>query len=612
MEAMNRRSAMAFGLSDQPTRPLLLRGHRREGTFVMNVRMYEKDLAGLIASVALLIFMPDAAAGQDHCHFGSRGMGPFLTSPLTQSAALNEAPPPLWDNLGNLHYPITTTSPEAQQYFDQGLRLAYGFNHAEARRAFHYAQQLDPGCALCYWGEALVLGPNINAGMSTDAVPPAMEAVAKAKATASNAGAKEQALVTALAARYSADRQADRPTLDAAYAEAMVAVAAKYPDDTEIAVLTAEALMDTQPWDYWQTDATGAKEPKGRTNEIIAMLEGVLKVKPDHPGAIHYYIHMVEASDSPERAEPYADRLAALMPGAGHVVHMPSHIYYRIGRYLDSLKSNEDAVVADEAFFAKVEDNGIYRGGYYPHNVHFVLVSAQMAGDGRTTIEAANKLASVITDEAASTIAWVQPIKAAPYFAHAQYSAPDTVLALANPGDTFPYVKGMWHYARGVAAAAKGDITMATAEAAAIDAIATKGDLSFLIDNYIPADQLLQIARHVVLARIAQHKGDVAAAIDEFKQAVTSEDGIPYMEPPFWYYPVRQSLGAALLTAGRTEEAVAAFQASLKNAPNDGWAIFGLMEAQKKLGDEAGAEASKAALAKTWIGPPELLELSRL
>ena len=265
---------------------------------------------------------------------------------------------------------------------------------------------------------------------------------------------------------------------------------------------------------------------------------------------------------------------------------MPSHIYYRIGRYIDSMKANQAAVVADEAFFAKVEDKGIYRGGYYPHNVHFLMVSAQIAGDGKTTIEAAKKLAGVITDEAASTIAWVQPIKAAPYFAHAQYSAPDTVLALADPDDRFPYVKGMWHYARGVAAAAKGDESAAIAEADAIDAIATKGDLTFLIDNYIPGDQLLQIARHVVLARIAQHKGDHAAAIDEFEQAAALEDAMPYMEPPYWYYPVRQSLGAALL------------QASLKAAPVNGWAIYGLMEAQKKLGDEASAKASEAALAK--------------
>jgi tetratricopeptide (TPR) repeat protein len=576
----------------------------------MKLHTHLNDLAGVAAFAAALTAMAGIAAGQDHSQHDN-GMGPFLTSPLMQSAELSDGAPPLWDNLGTLHYPVTTANPQAQQYFDQGLRLAYGFNHAEARRAFHHAQQLDPGCALCYWGEALVLGPNINAAMGADANAPALDALAKAKAAA-NASAKEQALIAALATRYAADPQADRPTLDKAYAEAMLSVAAKYPDDAEIAVLTAEALMDTQPWDYWETSAAGAKTPKGRTNEMVAMLEGVLKANPDHPGAIHYYIHMVEASDTPERAEPYADRLAAQMPGAGHVVHMPSHIYYRIGRYLDSMKSNQDAVVVDEAFFAKVDDKGIYRGGYYPHNVHFVLVSAQMAGDGKTTIESAEKLAGVIPDEALGTIAWIQPVKAAPYFAHAQYSEPDAVLALADPGDTYPYIKGMWHYARGVAAAAKGNAAAAAAEAGAIDTIATKSDLSFLIDNYIPADQLLQIARHIVLGRIAQHGGDDAAAIEEFKKAATLEDGMPYMEPPYWYYPVRQSLGAALLRAGRAEEAAAAFQASLKAAPNNGWAIYGLIEAQKKLGDEAGAKASEAELAKTWIGPRDLLDLSKL
>jgi tetratricopeptide (TPR) repeat protein len=576
----------------------------------MSTRICFNTLAGPAIVAAALAAMAGMAAGQDHSqHKG--GMGPFLTSPLTQSTELSTVAPPLWDNLGTLHYAITTTDPQAQRYFDQGLRLAYGFNHTEARRAFHHAQQLDPACALCYWGEALVLGPNINAGMSPDANAPALAALEKAKAI-TTASDKEKALIAALATRYSADPQAERPTLDADYANAMATVAAQFPDDLEIAVLTAEALMDTQPWDYWQPDASGGKVPKGRTNDMIAMLEKVLKANPDHPGAIHYYIHMVEASDAPERAEPYADRLARLMPGAGHVVHMPSHIYYRIGRYLDSLKSNEDAVVADEAFFAKVEDSSIYRGGYYPHNVHFVVVSAQMAGDAKTALEASEKLAAVVTDEAASTIAWVQPIKAAPYFAHAQYSAPDTILALADPGDEFVFIKGMWHYARGVASAAKGDLTAAAAEADAIHEIATKGDLSFLIDNYIPGDQLLQIARHVVLGRMAQQQGDNAKAIAEFQEAAALQDGMPYMEPPYWYYPVRQSLGAALLQAGRAAEAVDAFKAALKEAPNDGWAIYGLMEAQKKLGDDAGAKVSEAELAKAWIGPRDLLDLSKL
>ncbi len=568
-------------------------------------------LAGSAAMAVAVTAMMGVASAQDHSRH-NKGMGSFFTAPLKHSTQLSAAAPPLWDDLGSLHYPITTASPQAQQYFDQGLRLTYGFNHAEARRAFHQAQQLDPACALCYWGEALVLGPNINAPMTADANPPALEALAKAQAAASGASAKEQALIAALAKRYSADPQAERPTLDRAFADAMVAVAAAYPDDQEIAVLTAEALMDTQPWDYWEYGENGATTPKGRAGEMIPLLEAVLKANPDHPGAIHYYIHVVEASDAPERAEPYSDRLAALMPGAGHIVHMPSHIYYRIGRYIDSLKVNQDAVVVDEAFLAKAEDTAFYGGSYYPHNVHFVVVSAQMAGDAKTTIEAADKLAGVVPEEMLSTFAYAQPVVVAPYFAHAQYSEPDTVLALADPGDKHPYIKGMWHYARGVAAAAKGDATAAGAEAAAIDAIATKADLSFLIDNYIPGDKLLQIARHVVLARIAQQQGDPAKAVAEFEQAAALEDGMPYMEPPYWYYPVRQSLGAALLQAGRAEDAVAAFKASLKLAPNNGWAIYGLMEAQKKLGDAAGAKESEAALAKTWVGPRDLLDLSKL
>ncbi|MGF1610888.1 MAG: tetratricopeptide repeat protein [Kiloniellales bacterium] len=579
----------------------------------MTLRSLWTGLAGTTAIAGALSLMAGAAFGQSFCGNGQKGMGPFLTSSIGQwqTAALTDEAPPLWDNLGDLHYPVTTSSPEAQAYFDQGLRLAYGFNHAEARRAFRHAQRLDRDCALCYWGEALVLGPNINAPMSPDALGPALLALGKAK-EAAHASAKERALIDALAARYSSDPQAERPALDMAYAEAMVAVAAHFPDDLDIAVLTAEALMDTQPWDYWAFNDDGSTTAKGRTEEMIALLEEVLEASPDHPGAIHLYIHMVEASDAPERAEPYADRLAAQMPGAGHIVHMPSHIYVRVGRYVDSIKANKDAVVADEAFFAEVEDESIYRGGYYPHNVHFVLTSAQMAGDGETTIEFAEKLAGVIDDEIASTVAWVQPIKAAPYFAHAQYSDPDSVLALADPGDRFPYIKGAWHYARGVAYAAKGEAKLATDEANAVYEIATNADLSFMVENYVPGDQLLEIAHHVVLGRIAQQQADFDGAVEQFKKAALIEDLMPYMEPPFWYYPVRQSLGAALLQAGRPEAAAEAFEASLKRVPNNGWALYGLSEAQKAMGDAAGAKASEAALAQAWIGPRDLLELSKL
>jgi tetratricopeptide (TPR) repeat protein len=435
---------------------------------------YRTRLKGSVSALALAIglaFTGFAAAhdGKDHG-----------TTPAPAAASSEAVLPVLFDNLGSLHYPAKTANPEAQRYFDQGLRLAYAFNHAEALRAFRHAQALDPKCAAFYWGEALVLGPNINAPMSPDAVGPALAAIAKGKAIYEST-VKEQALLSALAARYSDDPKADRLALDAAYAEAMVKVAERFPDDDEIKVLTAEALMDVQPWDYWE-GAAGSQTPKGKTTEIVAMLGDVLKANPDHPGAIHFYLHMMEASDTPQKAEPYADRLAALMPGAGHIVHMPSHIYYRIGRYADSLKLNVVAAKADEEYLEKAKDAGLYAGTYYPHNVHYVLASAQMAGDGKTTVEYAEKLVGLVPDESAATVAWVQPIKAAPYFAHAQYSAPETILAVADPGDTFPYVKAMWHYARGVAFATKGDTESA---ADAIETIGKTADLSFLISNYV-------------------------------------------------------------------------------------------------------------------------------
>jgi tetratricopeptide (TPR) repeat protein len=519
--------------------------------------------------------------------------------------------PVLWTNLGGLTYPVTTQSREAQAFFDQGLRLAYAFNHAEARRSFRQAYTLDPDCALCYWGEALVLGPNINAPMNPGDIAPAMEALARAKA-APGASEKERALVAALETRYSADPKADRTALNQRYADAMDAVAARHPGDTEINTLAAEAAMDTQAWDYWAKGPSGAMEPKGRGKRINELLERALKENPDHPGAIHLYIHLWEASDTPERALPAADRLAALMPGAGHLVHMPSHLYLRVGRYKDSIRDNLAAAKADEEFLAKVKDEGAYRGGYYPHNVHFVLVSAQMAGDGTTAIETAAKLTSIVREQDMASVPFVQPIGAAPYFAHVQFSDPETILALKDPGDAFPYVKGMWHYARAVAQAHKGDLTQASAEADAIEAIVNKGDLTFLISNFIPADQILHVARQVALGRIAQKKGYLNSAIDAFSHAATLQDGLPYMEPPYWYYPVRQSLGAALLEAGRGEEAVIAFQAALKGAPGNGWSTFGLAQAQQKLGQTDAAKSTSSDLIKVWVGAPDLLELSKL
>ncbi len=518
--------------------------------------------------------------------------------------AFADSDPPLWEGLGPVSYKISTSRPDAQAYFDQGLRLAYAFNHAEAQRAFRKAQKLDPSCVMCFWGEALVLGPNINLPMQEDAVQPAFAAVQKALAVSAPGEP----------ARAGADRRAhpkaDRAPLDAAYAAAMGKLAADFPDDDEIAVLYAEAVMDLSPWNYWQP---GGREPNPQSAPIVPTLERVLANHPNHPGAIHFYIHAVEASDRPQRAEPYADRLRGAIPAAGHLVHMPSHIYYRVGRYLDALGDNKIAATVDEKYLADTNaPMGVYRLGYYPHNVHFVLASAQMAGDGATVIAAAEKLRGLIPDEVARGIAMVHPVKAAPYFAHAQFSGPETILALPDPGDAMPYVKALWRYARGMAFVAQRNFDAAMTEADAIAAIERTADLSLLTASGIPAREVMRLARAVIEGRVAQAQGNLTTALARFEEAAALQDALPYTEPPYWYYPVRQTLAATLLQAGRLAEAEDQFQRALKRAPANGWSYYGLAQLYKARGDAAAAARAKAELAKTWVGDRELLQISKL
>jgi len=536
--------------------------------------------------------------------------------PRAEMSAANTAPafadtePPLWTGLGSVTYKISTTNERAQAYFDQGLRLAYAFNHGEAQRAFRMAQKLDPNCAMCFWGEALVLGPNINLPMQEDALAPAYAAAQKAKALAGDASPREQALINALAARYGSDPKAARPPFDAAYASEMAKVAKQFPDDDEIATLYAEAVMDLSPWNYWKP---GGHEPNPQSVPIVPTLERVLARNPTHPGAIHYYIHAVEASDRPKRAEPYADRLRGAIPGAGHLVHMPSHIYYRVGRYLDALKDNKTAVDVDEKYLNDAKaPMGVYRLGYYPHNVHFVMASAQLAGDGQTVIAAADKLRQLIPDEAARGIAMVQPVKAAPYFAHAQFSTPETILALPDPGDAIPYIKAMWLYARGVALAQRRDSAGAAAAADAIGTIERTADFKLLKESNVPAQEVLRIAQTLILARIAQANSDYRTAVVRFARAAALQDALPYTEPPYWYYPIRQSLAAALLQAGRYAEAEQQFQRALTRAPANGWSYYGLAELYKARGNTDAARKAEADLSKTWIGDRKLLQISNL
>ncbi len=516
---------------------------------------------------------------------------------------------PLIDGLGTRRYRITTTRPLVRRYFDQGLALAYGFNHAAARDSFRTAQRLDPECAMCFWGEALVLGPNINLPMSAADNAPALAAIGRARALAGRAGAKERMLIEALAARYSDDPAAKRAQLDAAYADAMQRVHARFWWDHDVAVLYVEALMNLSPWDYWEAAGT---RPKGRTADIVATLERVLAVDFEHPGAVHFYIHAVEASANPARAVRYAERLGNAVPGAGHLVHMPSHIYFRVGRYLDSLAANKRAVAADERFFALAGGDGVYRYGYYPHSIHFLLASAQMAGDAPAAIDAAAKLAGTLSADVTRAVPWVQPIMAAPYFAHAQFGEPAAVLALPAPGADFPYVRAMWHYARGIAHAGRGDVAATEGEIRAIARLERASGIEALAAGGVPAADVLRIARHVLAARVAQARGALPAAIAELERAVVIEDSLPYMEPPFWYYPVRQSLGGVLALAGELDRAEVAFRASLARAPNNAWALSGLAQVYERRGDLRAAAAAKRRFDAAWAGSWNAPDLARL
>jgi tetratricopeptide (TPR) repeat protein len=515
--------------------------------------------------------------------------------------------PPLYVDLGRFSWRISR--PKAQAYFDQGLRLAFAFNHAEAQRAFQAAQRLDPDCAICFWGEALVLGPNINAPMFPEANAPALAALGRATALKGGASPREQGLIEALERRYSADEKAERAALDAAYADAMQALAQRFADDDTIATLFAEAAMDTQAWDYWEAGGTA---PKGRTAALLQALEKVLARSPQHPGAIHLYIHAVEASTTPERALAPARRLAALMPGAGHIVHMPAHIYYRVGQYRDSLEANKRAIAVDEAYFRRSPSDPLYRSAYYPHNIHFVMVSALMGGDGATALVAAEKLDAAVPLQMAQQIAALQPIKAARFMAHARFSPAATVLQLPAPDDSLLLVRTMYHYARAVALAGQGRIAETRAEIAAIARLGDGADYKPFEPFGVPAREIIDTARLVAQGRLAQAQGDLDGAASAFEAAIRIEDGLTYTEPPHWYYPVRQSLAAVRLSQGRLDEAEQAFRDSLARVRNNGWALAGLVEVYRLKGDAKAGQSALQAYAKTWFGPAAGPDLAAL
>lgn len=551
--------------------------------------------------------MANLCGGKDSA--GSMRAKLMMAAAAIQALPAEGASAPLYDGLGKVHLPITTSNPLAQRYFDQGLGFAYGFNHAAAIASFREAQRLDPECALCFWGEAMAHGPNINAPMDPSTNARAVGLARYANWLARKGTAEERALTAAMVKRYSPDEKADRAALDSAYADAMLAAAAAHPANDDIALLAAEAAMDTSPWNYWTAD----KKPNPRIGEAVGLVEAVYGRNPEHPQAAHLYIHLMENGPDPKRAEAAADKLATpLSPTAGHLVHMPAHIYYRLGRWKDSMRVNLDAARADEKWIGETGDKGLVRYGYYPHNVHFIVTSAQMAGDMPTAMREAAKLARLLDPTISSQIAWIQAVNAAPFFAAAQFATPAQILAMRAPDARLPYPTAMRHYARASAHALQRNRAGFEAELSKLRAMRESGDFKAMIDQGVPATDLLGIAEHVAQARWAHAAGRYGEAADHYRAAMALERKVPYMEPPYWYYPVSQSLGAALYRAGRFDEARQAFSEALAQAPNNGWALFGLAAAERASRRPAQAAAADAALRKAWAGDRRWLKMDRL
>jgi tetratricopeptide (TPR) repeat protein len=515
-------------------------------------------------------------------------------------AQISQAPAPLFPGLGNLHHPITTRSQEAQRYFDQGLTLSYAFNHTEAIRSFEAAATLDPNCAMAYWGIAYASGPHVNKPMSEEDNARAWNAVRRAQSASARTSPKEKAYIRAMAQRYQEQFDEDRSTLDRAYARAMQEVARHNPDDLDAHVLLAEALMNTMPWDYW----LGDRSPKPETEEAIAALRHVIARNPDHPGANHLYIHAVEAGPNPELGLPSADRLLGFAPQAGHLVHMPSHIYMRVGQYHDASRANELAIEADRSYIQSCRAQGFYPGAYYPHNVHFLWWSTLFEGRSADATRAAKQVAEIAIDSVCGPAPAVEAprFRHLPYLTAARFGRWDEILNVKQPPATNSFLvdRVMWHYARGLAFAARQQADPAAREHAAMVAMLASPEVSEIDNPYFPGSAILAVAGHLLAAKVAQVQGNHALMIEQFEQAVAAETALPYMEPAFWSLPTRQTYGAALLQTGNPTEAERVFREDLALYPRNGWALFGLEQALRAQGRNEAAASVHRELQEAW------------
>ncbi len=515
----------------------------------------------------------------------------------------------LMDGLGNLHHPVSTKNTEAQKFFDQGLRLVYAFNHEEAARSFRKAAELDPHLAMAWWGVALAVGPNYNLPVDPEHEKIAADAVAKAKALAGNATPVEREYILAIAERYSSDPKPDYHQLDVDYSKAMAGLAHNYPDDLDAATLSADSLMNLRPWKLWNADGT----PAEGTNEIVATLESVLRRDPNHIGAMHLYIHAVEASPNPERALPYANRIAALAPAAGHLVHMPAHIYERTGNFDGARAQNAAAAKADEAYAASTGQQGMYMMMYYSHNLHFGAVSASMQGRCADAQRMAGQLADNLRPMA-KEMPMVESFIGMQYAIDVRCGRWDELLALSEPQAQTPALKAYWLYGRGMALAARGKADEAEAIAKQLTAIekATPRDDIFMPPVGNHSWQIYHIAGDILASRIAASRGDKAGAIDLLRDAVANQDQLLYDEPADWYFPVRESLGGMLLHSGDAKAAEAVFRDDLKQNPRNPRSLFGLSESLTQQHRDYDASWVKQQFETAWQGADVTLKVEDL
>ena len=512
-----------------------------------------------------------------------------------QHTATETKPATLMPGLGEHHHPVSTKNAEAQRFFDQGLTLIYAFNHEEAARSFKRAAELDPQLAMAYWGVALAVGPNYNeAEIDANRMKAAYDAIQKARSLAASAPEQEHAYITALAKRYSLDPKADVKKLAVDYKNAMGELAKRYPDDLDAATLYAESMMDLNPWQLWTKDGN----PTAHTEEIVAMLEAVLRRDPNHIGANHFYIHAVEASRQPERALPSAYRLGNLTPAAGHLVHMPAHIYLRTGDYDAAAKSNEAAAEADRAYIKSSGTQGMYPAMYYSHNLHFLVEAYGRAGQ----FKEAKRAAAQLTENVAPHVKEMPMLEGfMPFstFVLMRFGQWDEILKLPEPDHAMIVSNLIWHFARGAAYAATGKVSEAQAEQRTfVTAIKNiPGETPFGLNA---ASSVLKIAEQVLAAKIAWAKGDKKAAVEAWRKAVEAQDALNYDEPPGWYYPVRESLGGALLLSGQAAEAEKVFRADLELNPRNGRSLFGLMESLKVQRKYAAAQLVQREFEAAW------------